>query len=70
LRTAGIPEHLRNYLNAEAEAGITHNANQGGVTAEVLRLLTDQSDAAKIVRESRNDPWIRRRPQPRMSEGN
>ena len=70
LRTAGIPEDLRNYLNAEVEAGITHNANQDGVTAEVLGLLTDQSDAAKIVRESRNDPWIRRRPQPRMSEGN
>ena len=59
LRTAGIPEDLRNYLNAEVEAGITHNANQGGVAAEVLGLLTDQSDAAKIVRESRNDPWIR-----------
>ena len=70
LATAGIPEGLRKYLNADVEAVITHNVNQGSVVAEMLDLLTDQSDAAQVVRESGNDPWIRRRTQSRMSVGN
>ena len=71
LATAAIPEDLRKYLNAEIEAGITHNVNQGGVAAEMLDRLVNQSDAAKIVRESRNDPWIiKRRTESRMSVGN
>lgn len=70
LATAAIPEDLRKYLNAEIEAGITHNVNQGSVAAEMLDRLVDQSDAAQIVRESRNDPWIKRRTQSRMSVGN
>lgn len=70
LATAAIPEDLRKYLNAEIEAGITHNVNQGGVAAEMLDRLVNQSDAAQIVRESRNDPWIKRRTRSRMSVGN
>ena len=70
LATVGIPEDLRKYLNAEIEAGITHNVDNGGVAAEMLDRLVDQSDAAQIVRESRNDYWIKRRTQSRMSVGN
>lgn len=70
LLTPGIPKDLRNYLNAEVEAGITHNVNKGGVAPEMSARLTDQSDSEKIVRESRYDPWIRKRTQSRMSVGN
>jgi hypothetical protein len=67
LAAADIPDDLRGYLNAELEAGITHNVNQGSVAAEMLDILTDQSDAAQIVRETLSDPWIRSRIQPRLS---
>jgi len=67
LAAADIPDDLRGYLNAELEAGITHNVNQGSVAAEMLDRLTDQSDAAQIVRETLSDPWVRSRIQPRLS---
>ena len=67
LAAADIPDDLRGYLNAELEAGITHNVNQGSIAAEMLDRLTDQSDAAQIVRETLSDPWIRSRIQPRLS---
>lgn len=56
LPTADIPEDFRKYLNADVEAGITHNVDQGSDAAEMLDRLTDQSDAAQIARESGNDP--------------
>ena len=68
--TGAISEDLRKYLNAEIEAGITHNVNQGGVAAEMLDRLVDQIDAAQIVRESRNDHWIKTRTQSKMSVNN
>ncbi len=64
LAAADIPDDLRGYLNAELEAGITHNVNQGSIAAEMLDRLTDQSDAAQIVRGTLSDPWIRSRIQP------
>ena len=70
LATDAIPEDLRKFLNAEIEAGITHNVNQGGVAAEMLDQRADQIDAAQIVRESRNDHWIKTRTQSKMSVNN
>ena len=67
LDSIAIPEDLGAYLRQEVEAGISHNANQGSLTADMQDRLTDQSDAAQQARQFTDDPWIRNRIKPRLS---
>lgn len=67
LDSIAIPEDLSAYLRQEVEAGISHNANQGGLAADMQDRLTDQSDAAQQARQFTDDPWIRNRIKPRLS---
>ena len=67
LDSVAIPEDLSAYLRQEVEAGISHNANQGSLAADMQDRLTDQSDAAQQARQFTDDPWIRNRIKPRLS---
>jgi hypothetical protein len=67
LDSIAIPEDLSAYLRQEVEAGISHNANQGSLAADMQDRLTDQSDAAQQARQFTDDPWIRNRIKPRLS---
>ncbi|MBU14274.1 MAG: hypothetical protein CMQ14_04190 [Gammaproteobacteria bacterium] len=67
LDSIAIPEDLSAYLLQEVEAGISHNANQGSLAADMHDRLTDQSDAAQQARQFTDDPWIRNRIKPRLS---
>lgn len=66
LDSIAIPADLSAYLRQEVEAGISHNANQGSLAADMQDRLTDQSDAAQQARQFTDDPWIRNRIKPRL----
>lgn len=66
LDSIAIPADLSAYLRQEVEAGISHNANQGRLAADMQDRLTDQSDAAQQARQFTDDPWIRNRIKPRL----
>ena len=67
LESIAIPEDLSAYLRQEVEVGISHNANQGSLAADMQDRLTDQSDAAQQARQFTDDPWISNRIKPRLS---